>query len=149
MKKFILDFIHRGLIVCGGGPIVLAIVYTVLQKSGAAQTLDVHEVVLGILTSTLLAFIAGGINAIYAIERLPLIFAILIHGVVLYFDYVIIYLANDWLKSEPMPLLIFTGCFVACYAVIWIIIYLTTKKSADRLNKKLELHQRSVGRTAD
>lgn len=142
MKNFIRDFVQRGMFICGGGPIILAVVYAILHKCGMVQTLTVNEVVLGILTSALLAFIAGGINAIYKIEKLPLIVAILIHAVVLYIDYIIIYLANDWMKSELVPLIVFTVCFIVGFVIIWGIVYFTTKKSADRLNEKLLQHQR-------
>ena len=32
MKKFMLEFIRRGFIACGFGPLVLAVVYLILQK---------------------------------------------------------------------------------------------------------------------
>lgn len=144
MKKFICDFVHRGLIACGFGPIILAMVYMFIQADGTIPTLPVNEVVLGILTSALLAFIAGGINAIYKIERLPLILAIFIHGTILYMDYVVIYLVNDWMKAEFVPLIVFTICFFAGFAIIWAMIYLHIKKSADRLNQKLAEHQKNM-----
>ena len=37
------------------------------------------EVVIGIITSFVLAFVAGGIQTVYQIEKLPLVWAILIH----------------------------------------------------------------------
>lgn len=141
MKKFIFDFIHRGLIACGGGPVALAFVYVILQQCGVVQTLTVNEVILGILTSALLAFIAGGINAIYGIEQLPLMLAIFIHAVILYLDYIVIYLANDWLKSELVPLIIFTVCFILGFTIIWVIVYFSTKRATDSLNKKLTEYQ--------
>lgn len=144
MKKFVIDFIHRGLIACGFGPIVLAIVYAILQQCGVLHTITVNEAILGILTSALLAFIAGGINAIYKIERLPLMLAIFIHAVILYLDYIVIYLVNDWMKAKFVPLIVFTICFVSGFAIIWAIIYFYTKKSTDRLNKKLAEHQKKT-----
>ena len=97
MKKFVLEFLRRGFIAAGIGPIVLAIVYLILQQSADISTLTVHEVCIGILSLTTIAFIAGGMNAIYQVERLPLMTAILIHGVVLYIGYLGTYLLNDWL----------------------------------------------------
>ena len=141
MKKFVINFIHRGVIACGGGPIVLAIIYAILQRCGILQTLTVNEVILGILTSALLAFIAGGINAIYTIEKFPLVYAIFIHAVVLYLDYILIYLENDWLKSDLVPFIVFTTCFIFGFAIIWIIVYFSIKRSADKLNKKLMENQ--------
>ena len=147
MRKFIGEFIRRSLIACGFGPIILAIVYACVQANGIIHTLTVNEVVLGILTSALLAFIAGGINAIYKIERLPLILAIFIHGIVLYIDYVVIYLVNDWMEAKFIPLLVFTICFAVGFAIVWAIIYFYTKKSTDRLNKKLAEHQKKAEET--
>ena len=142
MKNFVCNFVHRGLIACGFGPIILAIVYAFIQADGIIHTLTINEVVLGILTSALLAFTAGGINAIYEIERLPLVSAIFIHAITLYLDYIVIYLVNDWMKTEFLPLAVFTVCFFVGFAIIWAMIYLYTKRSADRLNQKLAEHQK-------
>ena len=80
MKRNISDFFRRGLISCGFGPLVLAIVYLILQSQCHLQTLTVREVCVGIVSLSALAFIAGGLNVLYGIERLPLMAAILIHG---------------------------------------------------------------------
>ena len=94
MKKAVLEFIRRGFIACGFGPLVLAIFYLILQRQAAVQTLTVNQVCLGIFSLYALAFIAGGMNVIYQIERLPLMVAILIHGGVLYVSYLATYLIN-------------------------------------------------------
>ena len=78
MKKFVLEFLRRGFAACGMGPIILAILYLILQQTAAIDTLTVNQVCIGIFSITALAFIAGGMNAIYQIERLPLMVAILI-----------------------------------------------------------------------
>lgn len=77
MKKFVLEFLRRGFAACGMGPIILAILYLILQQTAAVETLTVNQVCIGIFSITALAFIAGGMNAIYQIERLPLMVAIL------------------------------------------------------------------------
>ena len=145
MKKIIKEFFRRGLIACGFGPIVLAIVYLVLQKNGVIETLTVNQVCIGIFSITALAFIAGSMNTLYQIERLPLMVAILIHGVVLYFTYLGTYLLNDWLELGLIPFLIFTGAFVVGYMLIWVIIYSINSKSAATLNMLLEQKQQSLG----
>ena len=142
MRKFVGEFIHRGFVACGFGPIVWAIViYILSQKNDIVQTIPATEVVLSILTSSLLAFVAGGINTIYKIERIPLVLAIFIHAVILYIDYIVIYLVNGWMKAEITILTVFTICFFSGFAIIWAIIYFYTKKNTDRLNKKLVEHQ--------
>lgn len=140
MKKFILHFIHRGFLAGGCGPLVLAVIYLFLWRFGVIEMLRAEEVIGGIITSFLLAFIAGGIQAIYQIEKLPLFWAIFIHGFVLYLDYIIIYLMNGWLKQESI--LIFTVCFFVGYGVIWLGIYSITKKKTDQLNSKLAQKQK-------
>ncbi len=139
MKKYILEFFRRGLIACGFGPIVLAILYLILQQQGVMETLTVNQVCCGILSLSVLAFIAGGMNVIYQIEQLPLMVAILIHGGVLYFSYLGTYLINDWLEWGNTPILVFSAIFVFGYLIIWVIIYTITKKRTEKINKILEL----------
>ena len=144
MKKFVLEFLRRGLIASGIGPIVLAIVYLILQQTAAVETLSVNQVCIGIFSITALAFIAGGMNAIYQIERLPLMIAILIHGGILYISYLVTYLLNDWLDFGALPIVVFSAVFVVGYIVIWAIIYAIIKRNTAKLNKMLKEKQQSV-----
>ena len=144
MKKNVLGFFRRGLIACGFGPIVLAILYLILQHQGAVQTLTVHQVCLGIFSLSTLAFIAGGMNVVYQIEQLPLMVAILIHGCVLYISYLVTYLLNDWLKWGVVPIIAFSAIFVAGYIVIWTVIYSIIKRNTDKLNESLKKRQQIV-----
>ena len=141
MKKFILDFCRRGLVASGLGPIVLGVLYLVLQRSAGLVTLTVNEVCIGIFSLTALAFIAGGLNALYQIERLPLMGAILIHGCVLYGCYLVVYLVNDWLEWNGLALLVFSGIFVVGYLMIWVVIYSVIKKRTARINEMLRKKQ--------
>lgn len=144
MKKYILEFIRRGLTVCGFGPIVLAVLYLILQREGVIQVLTVNQVCVGIFTLTALTFLAGGMNFIYQIEQLPLMVAILIHGGVLYFGYLGTYLVNGWLELGAAPIFVFTVFFVLLYILIWVIIYAIIKKRTDKLNIILKKQQQSA-----
>ena len=93
---------------------------------------------MGILTITLLAFTAAGMTAIYQMEQLPLPTMILLHGGALYIAYLLTYLINGWLLRQLTPILIFTGIFLAGYALIWLIIYWVEKTKAEKLNKMLK-----------
>ncbi|MBQ8214609.1 MAG: DUF3021 domain-containing protein, partial [Clostridia bacterium] len=143
MRKFVLEFLRRGFVACGMGPIILAILYLILQQTAAIDTLTVNQVCIGIFSITALAFIAGGMNAIYQIERLPLMVAILIHGSVLYISYLGTYLLNDWLVWGVMPIVVFSAIFVVGYVVIWAIIYSITKRSTEKLNEMLKQKQQN------
>ena len=144
MKKFVLEILRRGLIASGIGPIVLAIVYLILQQTAAVETLSVNQVCIGIFSITALAFIAGGMNAIYQIERLPLMVAILIHGGILYISYLVTYLLNDWLDFGALPIIVFSAVFVVGYIVIWAIIYSIIRRNTAKLNKMLKEKQQSA-----
>ena len=144
MKKHILDFVRRGLVACGLGPMVLAVIFLILQKVSGVETLTVEEVCIGIFSLWALAFIAGGMNFLYQIERLPLMVAILIHGGVLYISYLATYLLNDWLEWGAIPLLVFSLIFIIGYLVIWAIIYAIVRKKTKRLNEILKQKQKNA-----
>ena len=143
MKKFVLEFLRRGFAACGMGPIILAILYLILQQTAAVETLTVNQVCIGIFSITALAFIAGGMNAIYQIERLPLMVAILIHGSVLYISYLVTYLLNDWLDWGVMSIVVFSAIFLVGYIVIWALIYSRTQNRPERLNEALKQKQQN------
>lgn len=142
MKKYVLEFFRRGLVACGFGPLVLAGLYLILQRHAVLETLTVNQVCTGIFSLTALAFIAGGMNAIYQMERLPLMVAILIHGGVLYISYLATYLLNGWLEWGVVPIFVFSGIFVLGYLVIWAVIYSIIKRKTAKLNELLKEKQR-------
>ena len=141
MKKIVSDFVLKGMMACGIGPIVLAVLYLILHKTLGIDSLSVKQVCTGIISLAALAFIAGGMNVIYQIERLPLAMAIFIHGLVLYLSYLVTYLLNDWLARGLTPLLIFTGIFAGGYLLIWACIYAITRTKTEKLNEKLRQNQ--------
>ena len=141
MKKIVMEFMRRGLSACALGPLVLAALYWILDAQGILQPLTPRVVCVGIFSLTALAFIAGGMNVLYQIERLPLMVAILIHGSVLYAAYLATYLINGWLEGGIVPLLVFSGIFVVGYIVIWAVIYAIVRKRTQRVNEMLKTKQ--------
>ena len=141
MKKHLIEFTRRGLIACGFGPIILAVVYLIIQHRCDILFLSVNQVCVGIFSITVLAFIAGGMNFIYQIEHLPLMVAIFIHGIVLYISYLVTYLINGWLELGTTPVMVFTLIFVLGYIAVWIIIYSVTKRNTDHINEILKQKQ--------
>ena len=144
MKKYVIEFLRRGFVALGIGPIVLAILYLILRRHAGLESLSVDAVVIGIFSISALAFIAGGMNSIYRIERLPLMAAILIHGAVLYVSYLCTYLLNDWLDFGMVPILVFTGIFVFGFFAIWAVIYAVIHKNTQSLNEKLKQKQNAA-----
>ncbi|MBQ9209107.1 MAG: DUF3021 domain-containing protein [Oscillospiraceae bacterium] len=135
MKKSIKDFIKRGLVAAWGGPVIMAVVWAVLKSSGVVETLTVDEVVLGIISTTVMAFISAGVSVVYQIESLPKAFAGLIQAAVLYIDYLGIYLLNGWIPLNRVW--IFTIIFFAVFIIIWLSIYIPIKLKVNKMNRSL------------
>lgn len=137
MKQYCKEFLKRGLLAASGGPVILAIIYGCLGATGQVSSLAPGEVCMGILTVTLMAFIAAGIGVVYQIERLPLLFATGIHAVALYLDYLLIYLLNSWIPRSLSFIGLFTLCFAVGYALIWGVILFSIKCRTRRINARL------------
>ena len=142
MKKMVLEFLRRGAAACGLGPLVLAVLYLILQKTGNLETLTVSQVCTGIFSLSALAFLAGSLNVVYQVERLPLMAAVTIHGVVLYACYLVTYLVNGWLEDGMMSLMVFTCIFAVGYLLIWAVIYCIIRRNTDSLNEMLQEKQK-------
>lgn len=136
MKKHIKEFCLRGMMFAWSGPVILAIVWMCLQRAGVVDGLTVNEVVLGILSTTVLAFIAAGVSIVYQIENLPKAFAGLLQAAVLYIDYLGFYLLNGWLPLKRIWF--FTVIFVVGFTVIWFGIYIPIRIKVDKINKMIE-----------
>ena len=141
MKHIVKDFLLRGMVAAGFGPLALVVFYLITAHHAGLETLSVSAVCTGILSLTALAFIAGGMNVIYQIERLPLMAAITVHGAVLYGSYLATYLINGWLEQGRWPILVFTVIFIAGYLAIWAVIYCITKRRTERINEILIQNQ--------
>ena len=143
MKRYAMEFIRRGLAASGLGPLVLAVIYLILDRLDPAMTLDAAAVSAGIFSLTALAFVAGGMNVIYQLERLPLMSAVTIHGAVLYTGYLAVYLINGWLEQGSGPILVFSAVFIVGYLLIWALIYAVTRRRTKRLNGLLQKRNQS------
>ena len=141
MKRTFFEFIRRGSAACGLGPMVLAAVYMIMKQQGIVETLTVDEVCRGIVSLSALAFVAGGMNVLYQLERLPLMAAVTVHGGVLYGAYLGTYLVNGWLEWGTAPVLVFSGIFVLGYLAIWAGIYCVIKRNTDRVNELLRIQR--------
>lgn len=137
MKGFVKNFCLRGLVAMGFGPIILAIIYGIIGATGQASSFGWVEIVKGFLSISVMAFVAGGAPLVYQVEQLPLASAILIHGGVLYLDYLILYLFNDWIAKNMTALGVFSIAFVVGFALVWVVIYAINKRNIRKLNRML------------
>ncbi|MBQ3132810.1 MAG: DUF3021 domain-containing protein [Clostridia bacterium] len=121
----------------GFGPIVLGIIYAILEYTVEDFVLTGGQLLVAIVSIYLLAFVQAGASVFNQIEEWSLPKSALCHFAVLYVAYSGCYLLNNWIPFRPDVLLIFTGIFVAGYLVIWLTVFVSVKRITRRLNAKL------------
>ena len=136
MKKFLKQFCLRGMMYAWGGPVISAVVWLCLEAAGAESVLPVRRVVVAILSTTFMAFIASGISVVYQMENLPKPVAALIQAAVLYVNYLGIYLLNGGVPAGEIGR--FTIIFVIIFAVIWFLTYLPIRIKVNKMNRMLD-----------
>ena len=137
MNKYFKDFVNRGLVFAGFGPIVMAIVYFVLSKTMDDFSLTGEQIFLAVISTYLLAFVQAGASVFNQIEHWPVAKSLLCHFSLLYVAYSLCYVVNTWIPFEPMVLLIFTLVFTVSYFLIWVIVYLCVRHTKKQLNSRL------------
>lgn len=138
MKKYALEFVKRGLIFGGFGPIICGIIYWILQNSIENFSLTGFEVFLAIVSTYLLAFLQAGASIFNQIESFSVPKSILCHLSTIYVAYLTCYLINSWIPFDILVVVIFTLIFIVTYFIIWLSIYFTIKATSNNLNKKLQ-----------
>ena len=137
MNKYVKSFLHRGLIFGGFGPIILGIVFFIIDRSGVELGLSGGDILLAITSIYLLTFIQAGASVFNQIEHWSIAKSLLFHFSTLFFTYSLCYLVNSWIPFEPIALLIFLLSFVAMYFIVWFTVYLGVKAHTKRLNDSL------------
>ena len=137
MNRYLKEFLHRGLMFGGFGPIILGIIYMVLSNTLTDFSLDGEQICLGIVSIYLLAFLQAGASIFNQIDSWPLPKSLLCHFSVLYLAYIFCYIINTWIPFEATVLLIFTLIFVVIYFAVWTIVYFSVRATSKRFNQKL------------
>lgn len=132
------EFCSRGLMCMGFGPIVYGVVMLILKMCGVDTASDGVAIFKCIISTSIMAFVIAGISIIWKEDKMQLGVKIATHFLVLYFAYLVIYLLNDWIIKDFKVIGIFTLVFIIGYVLIWLIIFLTTKISANKLNKQIK-----------
>ena len=137
MNKYLKEFLHRGLIFGGFGPIILGIVFAILEGTVDGFSLGGAEVLVAVLSTYVIAFVQAGASVFNQIEHWPIAKSMLFHFASLYIVYVGSYLVNTWIPFEPLAVLIFTAIFVAVYFAVWVTVYLIVKGCEKKLNARI------------
>ncbi len=137
MNSYLKNFLHRGLIFGGFGPIVAGIVFFILSFSVEGFSLTGIQVFCAIISTYILAFVQAGASVFNQIEHWPVAKSLLVHLGVLYVTYVSCYLLNSWIPFEPAVVAIFTAIFLVTYFLIWGIVYFSVKSATKKMNARL------------
>ena len=140
MNKYVKEFFLRGLMFGGFGPIILAIIYFIVSKIHPEAVLNGTEILLGVISVYLLAFIHAGASVFNQIEEWGLNKSIACHFGTLYVAYSFCYLVNTWIPFDIKIFGIFTAVFIAIYFVVWIIVYLSVRNCSKKLNTGIMNH---------
>jgi len=137
MNRYVKEFLKRGLMFSGFGPIVAGIVYLCIESSGIDLKLTAGTVFLAIITTYIIAFIQAGCSVFNQIETWPKAKSLFFQMTSIYIIYMAGYLINNWIPFKIEVIVIFTSIYVATYLTIWLTVYLITKNMTKKLNDKL------------
>ena len=137
MNKYVKEFLHRGLIFGGFGPIILGIVFAILEGTVDGFALGGGEVLVAVLSTYAIAFVQAGASVFNQIEHWSLAKSLFFHFGSIYLVYMVSYLANTWIPFDPLAVLIFTAIFAVVYFVVWVTVYLIVRGCEKKLNARV------------
>jgi len=135
--KYVKEFIHRGLMFSGLGPIILGIVFLILSYTDDNIEFTGVNILIGIISTYLIAFVQAGTSVFHNIEKWSLLKSTGLQLLCIYTVYLISYLINSWIPFDINVIVIFTIIIVISYAIIVLIVHLIIKITSKKLNKKL------------
>lgn len=138
MNKYVKEFLHRGLIFGGFGPLILGVILFCIELGGTKISLNGSTILLGVFSTYLLAFVQAGASVFNQIEGWPITKSLFFHFLSIYLVYVSCYLINSWIPFNIIFILIFTLIFIVAYFIIWLTVYLCVKCVSKKMNNKLK-----------
>ncbi len=138
MNKYLKEFLHRGLIFSGFGPIVLGIILFVVSKTVDGFSISGEQILLGIASTYILAFVQAGATVFNQIEHWSTPKSLFCHFGMLYAVYVMCYVLNTWIPFEWGVIGVFTAICVAVFFTVWFTVYFIVKATSKKLNAKLK-----------
>ena len=137
MNKYVKEFFHRGFVFSGFGPIIFGTIIFIVSKTTDNLVLNACEVLVGIVSTYLLAFVHAGASVFNQIEHWPVAKALFCHFFLLFAVYTLFYVSNSWIPFEPKVLLVFLAIFTVGFFVIWATVYFSVKTASKNMNSRL------------
>ena len=137
MNQHLKNYLQRGIVFGGFGPIVMGVIYFILSCTIEGFALTGKEMFVAIISVYLLAFVQAGASVLNQIENWPIAKSLFCHLGVLYIAYTLCYLVNSWITFDAKVLLIFTIIFALIYMVVWGCVFTIVKLTQKKLNSKI------------
>jgi hypothetical protein len=144
MNKYLKEFLKRGLMFSGLGPVVAGIVYVCIENSGVDLALTGGEVLMAVISTYIMAFVHAGSGVFHQIEKWSRAKAMLCQMSSIYVVYMAGYLINSWFPLDWRIILGFTAAFVVGYFAICLIVFLSMDRVSKKLNDKLTQNQNDI-----
>ena len=100
MNKYVKEYLKRGLIFSGFGPIIVGIIYLCVEGSGVDLKLNAQTVFLAIITTYIIAFVQAGSSVFNQIESWSKAKSLFFQMTSIYVVYVGGYLINNWIPFK-------------------------------------------------
>lgn len=136
MNKYLKDYLIRGLMFSGIGPLIFGIVALIIYLNDNIKLTGI-EIISGIFTTYVIAFVHAGSSVFPQIENFSKIKALFLQLISLYLAYTIGYLINGWIPFNIIIFIIYSSCFIGGFLLIWLIVYLLTKREVNKMNESL------------
>ena len=137
MNKHVKTYLQRGIVFGGFGPIIMGIIFGIIEGCGEVVVLSGTEVLIAIVSTYILAFVQAGSSVFNQMETWPIAKSLGLHFLSLYVVYVGCYLVNRWLPFVWELVAAFTVIFALVYFAIWAIVYFIVRKTSKNLNKNI------------
>ncbi len=137
MNKYLKEFLKRGFMFSGLGPVVSAIIYFIISLCDEGFSLSGAEILIAVISTYLLAFVQAGVTVFNQIEHWSVPKSFACHFSSLYCSYVLCYLVNSWIPFDFTVVIVFSLIFAVTFLIIWITVFLTVRQLSRKLNKKL------------
>ena len=137
MNKYVKEFLRRGLMFSGFGPIVFGIIVLCISYFDSVAVHSARNIFMGIVTTYTIAFVQAGMTVFNQIEHWSVPKSMLCHFGLLYVVYSLSYIANSWIPFKAEVLIIFTVIFAVVFFAVWGIVYLCVRNTSKKINEKL------------
>ena len=137
MNKYLKEFLLRGLMFSGFGPLVFGIVILCISYFGDMPEHLALKIFMGIVTTYVLAFVQAGVTVFNQIEHWSVPKSMFCHFGLLYVTYSLCYIFNSWIPFKAEVLGVFTVIFAVVFFGVWGIVYLCVRNTSKKINEKL------------